>query len=69
MLIILTICNVLTGACANEPLPYPHAAPNPAMCTMQSQAVVAEYMQSFPGYRAERVRCMSEDDYAKAGSH
>jgi hypothetical protein len=58
VVLVLTICSFLNGACRVENVPLDDAPPTPMRCLRMSQPTIAEWMQRYPYDRVQRAVCV-----------
>ncbi|RYD69764.1 MAG: hypothetical protein EOP84_27830 [Verrucomicrobiaceae bacterium] len=58
MLIVLTICSILTTDCRDETMNLDAHEMTPPACQSVAQAAIADFMQAFPNYRPTRFKCI-----------
>lgn len=58
MLILLTICSIVSGDCRTETVNLDAHEMTPNACIAQAQPAIASYMAAYPNYDVKRFRCV-----------
>jgi hypothetical protein len=59
MLIVMTLCSILTGAdCHEETMVLDRTDMTPQACVAVAQVAMADYIQAFPNQRVTKFKCV-----------
>jgi hypothetical protein len=62
MLIILTVCSILTGGdCREETMNIDAHEMTPQACIAQAQPAMADFIRAFPNHRVTRFKCIPKE--------
>lgn len=65
MLIVLTVCKILSGECREVTIPLNDMVATPFQCAHAGQIALAQWQNVHPADRVKKYQCTTSDRYAR----